>query len=456
MEASKNLLFGVLGLGISGLATVQFMLKHGYRFIAWDDDEKSVEMCRAGAAFKADLTKPDDSIWKEVDVLVASPGISNLKAHQIVRSLKHKAKVTCDIQLFYDHFPNNKYIAVTGTNGKSTTSSLIAHILNYGGIKARACGNIGVPILSVIPEENEVLVLEMSSYQLDLMSRFKPNVAVITNITPDHLDRYGSFEKYVHSKARIFRDQASDDYLVLNIDDLTLVSFTKQLKPQLVPVSTQRILPNGNSLIHNVIHDAKRQRQIQLNENKNLRGKHNADNIICSYSAVTALKDLKPDVMKNAIATYPGLKHRMQVVGELDGMEFINDSKATNAESAQKALETLFGEIYWIAGGLPKSGGIDSIKDTLKKKVKQAFLVGQAQKEFAQTLAQCGIPYAFEDTLDVAFDAAVKAMQQNSSKEKILLLSPACASLDQWKNFEERGEHFIKLTKNFLSRVKSS
>jgi UDP-N-acetylmuramoylalanine--D-glutamate ligase len=440
----------VLGLGISGSATVEFMLRHGYRFVAWDDNrllEKPAD---------AHLKKPDDSIWREVDVLLVSPGIPNLRSHKIVRGLKPDTRVVCDIELFCEHFPNNKYIAVTGTNGKSTTVSLIEHILNYGGVKARACGNIGVPVLSIVPNEEEVVVLEVSSYQLDLMSKFKPNVAVITNITPDHLDRYGSFEKYVHSKQRIFVHQAGGDCLVLNVDDPTLASFASPADVHFIPVSTRRILSNGNSLISGVIEDAAHQRQILLAANKNLRGQHNAENIICAYSAVMAVTDLVPDVMKDAIATYPGLKHRMQLIGELKGMEFINDSKATNAESAQKALETLSGDIYWIAGGLAKSGGIDSIQETLKKKVKQAFLIGQAQQTFAKTLAEIGIPYVLAGTLNLAFDAAVKAMQQDASSNKILLLSPACSSLDQWKNFEERGEHFVKLTKNFLSQVKSN
>lgn len=448
MSDKKNLTFGVLGLGVSGKAAIEFLTEKGYKFLAWDDKTKQG-------------TAPESTAWEEVDVLVASPGISNLHLHPIVKQLKPTAKIICDVELFYQHYPNNKYVAITGTNGKSSTTKLIEHILLTCGVKAKSCGNIGTAVLSVVPEKDEVIVLELSSYQLDLIDSFKPNVAVITNITPDHLDRYGSFQAYLDAKKRIFKKQNQNDFLVLNLDNKAAHDIYDQLQsvslhPNLVPVSIKQKLPNGYSLVDTLLTDLIHNTAMSVPYNANLRGIHNAENIVCAYATVVALlqTNLSIEDITKAIETYPGLKHRMQVVTTCSGIEFINDSKATNADSAEKALQALNGEIYWIAGGLPKTGGIQAIKPTLKK-IKQAFLMGKAKQEFAATLDECGVPYLLLDNLDEAFKAATHAIQQSGPvTKKILLLSPACASWDQWKNFEERGNRFIELAQNFCSRNK--
>lgn len=446
--------FGVLGLGVSGAATIRFMLEKGYRFIAWDDSPESIKSCRDALKISDESIKvcnPDDPAWGEVDYLLASPGIPNLGQHKIAKSLKEEASVICDIELFYMHFPDQIYIAITGTNGKSTTTKLIGHILTCNGQKATICGNIGVPILSITPEKDEIIVLEISSYQLELIKNFRPHVAAILNITPDHLERHGSMEGYIEAKKRIFLNQTVDDYLVLNLDDPILLkvydSLLKTNNVKLIPTSSRKVLPNGISVIGNDIQDAIHKLEVSLPQNKNLRGSHNLENIIVSYAAISVLNNLTKDNLLKAIETYPGFVHRLQFLGLWHNIEFINDSKATNVDSTQKALDTLKddGDIYWIGGGLPKEEGLESISESLKT-IKHAFLIGKAQNEFAQVLDKLNVKHKISNTLDTAFKDAIEAISNEQGKrKKILLLSPACASFDQWKNFEKRGERFIQL-----------
>lgn len=442
---NKKPLFGVLGLGISGLATINFLAKRGYKFISWDDLVKPQKLYKKSKFIsRENLLSPESQMWANVDIFVASPGIANLENHPIMAKLKAGVKIMCDIELFYEHYPNHRYIAVTGTNGKSSTTKLIEHILKKSRIKAYACGNIGTPILAVTPEKEAVIVVEMSSYQLDLIDKFRPHVAVITNVTPDHIERHHSFRAYFKAKQRIFKNQLANDFLILNVDDKVVNGLYKKLsasrsRPHLIPVSIKNILPKI---------------KMALLENKNLRGRHNAENVVCAYAAVVSLVG-KHDfaAIERAIKTYPGLKHRMQVLDARSGryfadIEFINDSKATNADSTEKALGALTGEIYWLGGGEAKEGGINLIKQALKK-IKAAFLFGKARKEFAVTLTECNIPHVQFETMEEAFKAAVKRAEQSSTANKIILLSPACASFDQWKNFEERGDYFIKLVEEF-------
>jgi UDP-N-acetylmuramoylalanine--D-glutamate ligase len=489
----SNKIFGILGLGISGSASVKFMMEKGYQFISWDDSPESI---KTGLNIK----RPDDPMWAEVDYVIASPGIPNLASHIIVKNLKPGAEIICDVELFYMHFPNQKYVAITGTNGKSTTTKLIEHIFLCNEQKAIACGNIGVPVLSVVPQEDDIIVLELSSYQLELIKSFRPSIAVILNITPDHLDHHGSMEAYFEAKKRIFLNQTPEDYLILNLDDKLLQELYDSLmsphipsyiptsvipaqagtqyKQQsqegvtmdlyeelsfvlgpglrrddgrvgvnLIPVSVKKVLSKGISMIGSAIYDALNKEKIHLPKNKNLRGEHNSANIVAAYAATSIQTELMKGNFVNAIKTYPGLTHRLQFLGEADGIEFINDSKATNADSTETALNSLKGDagIFLIAGGLPKEGGLNSIRESLKA-VKYAFLIGKAQDEFAAVLGQIKVPYRLSNTLDIAFKDAmqiIKAVPKH--QKKILLLSPACASFDQWKSFEKRGERFIQL-----------
>jgi len=263
-------------------------------------------------------------------------------------------------------------------------------------------------------------------------------------------------EAYIESKKRICLNQTLKDYLILNMDDPLLLSFYNSLlqksNMKLIPTSCKKVLSKGISVIGNFIYDGVHKTKIPLSKNKNLRGEHNSENLVVSYAAASVSNNLFKVNTRHAIKTYPGLAHRLQFLGEDHGVEFINDSKATNAESTEKALNTLKkeGDVFWIAGGLSKEGGIDSIKDQLKN-IRYAFLIGKAQDEFARVLDEINIQYKLSGTLDVAFKDAMEIIV-GSRRKKILLLSPACASFDQWKNFEERGDRFIQLVKEQLTQ----
>jgi UDP-N-acetylmuramoylalanine--D-glutamate ligase len=446
--------FGVFGLGISGAATIKFMLERGYKFIAWDDSFDSMKSCQERLKISEEtlnIHDPESQIWGEVEYLIASPGIPNLVSHRIFNKLRHDVKIICDVELFYMHFPNQKYIAITGTNGKSTTTKLTEHVLNCNGQKAIACGNIGVPILAVVPKKNDVIVLELSSYQLELIREFRPHIASILNITPDHIDHHGSMEAYIEAKKKIFLNQTPDDFLILNIDDPFLIaiyeSLAKESNVNLISISVKKVMPKGISIIGANLYDAFGKKKIRLPKNKNLRGEHNLANILASFAMVSAQNKLLTKNFIKAVRTYPGLAHRLQFLGEANGIEFINDSKATNAASTQKALISLKGDgdIFWIGGGLQKEEGIEPIKEDLKN-IKYAFLIGKAQSEFANLLDEIKVKYKLSNTLDIAFRDAMEIIKAtNDKRKKILLLSPACASFDQWKNFEERGKRFIQL-----------
>jgi UDP-N-acetylmuramoylalanine--D-glutamate ligase len=456
----KKKYFGILGLGISGAATVEFMIKKGYNFIVWDDSPESIKQCEKTLKISKkalNVCNPDDKAWTKIDYLIASPGIPNLRDHKILKSFGKDTEIICDIELFYMHFPKQKYIAITGTNGKSTTTKLIEHILTCNGQIAKVCGNIGTPILSLTPKKNEIIVLEISSYQLDLIKTFRPNVAVILNITPDHLERHGSMEKYIESKKRIFLNQTTDDYLILNTDDQVLSKIYNFLLQKnqinLIPTSSEKNFFKGISMLGNFIYDNIHKTKLHLPKNKNLRGKHNRENIINSYATTSILTPLFKTRLHHAIKTYPGLIHRFQFLGVAQGIEFINDSKATNVEATKKALNSLKDEedIFWIGGGLPKKDGLNLIKESLKT-INYAFLIGKAQDEFARVLDEINVPYKASNTLDAAFKDAMEVICMTKKGAKTLLLSPACASFDQWKNFEKRGERFIQLVKEQIKQ----
>lgn len=400
MTIDVNKKFGVFGLGISGIATLKYLRKKGVSFIAYDD--KITEL----AEFADHVRDLSDPLWEKIDYLILSPGIplTHPKPHRVVE-IAHKAnaKIICDIELLYLENPDSYFIGITGTNGKSTTTALIAHILRYNGVNAIAAGNIGMPVLDIEVKADSVFVIEASSFQLDLLDKTKFNIGLLLNITPDHLDRHGNMENYRKSKYRIFANQTVNDHAI---------SF----------------LEEGHFAIDN---------SIELPFNNSLRGEHNKQNLQASIACCLKF-GLKMEQIIAAIPSFVGLKHRMQYLGKHNGVTFINDSKATNADSSSKALGS-FENIIWIVGGVAKEGGIESLKEYFPK-IKQVLLIGKSSDEFAQT---CGSEVAWKkcDTLSNAFKAACEMAIEGD----VVLLSPACASYDQWKNFEERGEAFIKM-----------
>lgn len=454
----KNKKFAILGLGISGIATAKFLIEHNLPFIAWDDfpkaREKFLELLAVNNISVDTLTE-DIASWASIDFLVLSPGIPLYfpKPHKFVElARKHKIKIICDIELFYLTYPNYTYIGITGTNGKSTTSALIHHILTENNFSSHLVGNIGNPILSLKPKsKNDIIVVEVSSYQLDLIDKTKFHIAILLNITEDHLDRHGTMENYIRAKYNIFRNHDKNDLAIISKDNSItndIISKIRERKINVIPISTAETITEGCALVDKKIVDDVNHIEINVAANRFLLGMHNAENTIAAYSAVSCLHKLAAKEIVNAIVTYPGLDHRMQYLGNVGNIQFINDSKATSAVSSSNALK-IFDNIYWIVGGLEKSDGIIPLTKFFDK-ILHAFLIGNAASEFSKVFDQHSVKYTIAGTLEKAFNFAVKMAEQNKETQVTILLSPACASFDQWKNFEERGNFFMSLVKEYV------
>jgi UDP-N-acetylmuramoylalanine--D-glutamate ligase len=383
---------------------------------------------------------------------VLSPGVplTHPGPHWTVKKAKAVGvEVIGDTEVFQREIAGTgaKLVAVTGTNGKSTTTALIGHLFASAGRDTQTGGNIGkAAFLLEAPRPGRIYVLELSSYQIDLMPSLKPDVGVLMNLSPDHLDRHGTMENYAEVKARMFARQEEGHTAVVGVDDpwSDEIAATLTSGAKLVRISVERVLPDGVSCIEGILRDRKngRDRQaIDLAPMRALRGKHNWQNACAAYAAGRAL-GLTAVEIERGMFSFPGLAHRMEEVGHAGEILFINDSKATNADAAARALST-FEPIYWIAGGIPKAGGIDSLKPLFGRIVK-AYLIGQAADEFAHAIGGA-IPVEMSGTLDRAVSAAARDAMRDGRRGAAVLLSPACASFDHYPNFEVRGEAFRAL-----------
>jgi UDP-N-acetylmuramoylalanine--D-glutamate ligase len=457
----KNQKIGVFGLGKAGMASVDALLAGGAEVYAWDD--KVVEgngYQVAGNRQERDNPLPDTCHlspiahwpWAELKALVLSPGVplTHPKPHEVVTLAKrHNVPVIGDVELLYRACPDARYVAITGTNGKSTTTTLIGHILAQAGLTIQVGGNLGTPALALEPlGENGTYVLELSSYQLDLLRTARFNVAVLLNVTPDHLDRHGDMAGYIAAKMHIFDRQRAGDVAVVAVDDehtkkVTGGGWRVTEKATLMRVSSHHALEKGIFVENGQLRDVCHLPPVtcDLSSIPTLTGRHNWQNAAAAYAAARAC-GVASEVIFAAIQSFPGLRHRLQLVSTIRGVRFINDSKATNADATANALAP-YDAIYWIVGGKPKAGGIAALAEYFPK-IAHAFLIGEAEEEFADTLrgrvafTRCG-------TLQVAVEkAAAMAFTQNRPGA-VLLLSPACASFDQWENFEQRGDAFCKM-----------
>lgn len=453
---------GVLGLAKAGTATVSALLAGGAEVLAWDDKEESRKAFETHfGEGRAKLTTPEEWPWKEMAMLVASPGVpfTHPAPHPVIARARAENKLIAgDIELLCEAQPLAQKIAITGTNGKSTTTALIGHILKTAGRSAEVGGNLGTPALSLAPLGGDgAYVLELSSYQLDLLHTARFNTALLLNITPDHLDRHGSMEGYVAAKAHIFDRQTPRDTAIVGVDDdyaCSLYSGLRQTsKAKIVAVSVRHDLKAGvfvdkDGMLHDKI-DPGNTVLVPLTEIQNLTGRHNWQNAAFAYAACKTA-GLAPRDIEKGLQSFPGLRHRLQQVATIHGVRFINDSKATNADAASHALAP-FTHIYWIAGGKPKDGGIETLTEYFPA-IAHAFLIGEAEESFARTL-EGKVPYTRCGTLKTAFEAAFKLAFDERKPGAVVLLSPACASFDQWKSFEHRGDAFCDLVDGLLEKV---
>jgi UDP-N-acetylmuramoylalanine--D-glutamate ligase len=437
---------GVFGLARSGTAVVEALRLGGAKIHAWDDSPAAVEIARGAGVPVSDLHELD---FKVLSGLVLSPGVplTHPEPHWTVKKARHVGiEIIGDTEVFQREIEGSgaKIVAITGTNGKSTTAALIGHLLKSAGRDAEVGGNIGTAVFLMRPPvKDRIYVLELSSFQIDLMPGLKPDVGLLINITPDHLDRHGTMENYAGVKARMFARQKPGHTALCSIDDEWCRAIADRIATgaDVRRVSVLQALEDGISAMDGVLRDRRSGREaavIDLRAMPALRGAHNWQNACMAYGAALALGVSVVEI-EQGMRSFPGLAHRMQEVGRVGGTAFVNDSKATNADAAEKALLS-FDTIYWIAGGIAKSGGIESLRP-LFPRIAKAYLIGQAADEFALTLD--GTPAEKCGTLDKAVTAAARDAAADGRSGAVVLLSPACASFDHYPNFEVRGDAFV-------------
>ncbi len=442
--------YAVLGLGKSGRSAVASLIASGAMVTAWDDSETARHAAQKENP-TLQITAPDAWIFSTFSAVVASPGIPHRHA-AIVAAHAAGVEVINDIELLVRANPNATVVGITGTNGKSTTTTLIAHVLKACGKRVEVGGNLGIPALELaVLGGDGIYAIELSSYQLEAAPSLHCRVAVWMNISPDHLDHHGSMDAYVDAKKNIFLHQTKNDVAVIGVDDATSEAVARALisagVQTVVPISGKSTVQHGVSVQGSMLMSA--QGKGDLRDIKSLQGEHNGQNAAAAYAACAALGCAHDDMMA-AMQSYVGLPHRMQYLGECAGVQFINDSKATNADAAEKSLRT-FDAMYWILGGVAKEGGIESLAPYFHK-IRHAYLIGEAAEMFAQTL-EGQVAFTPCGTLSVAFEKAMAdAANDASTPLKTLVLAPACASFDQFPNFEKRGEAFVALVGDYCSK----
>ena len=445
----------VLGLGRSGRAAARALTAGGARAVVWDDAAQARMAASDDGLEVCDLSKQGG--FDGVDRLIVSPGIAHLYPAPnkvIVAAWAAGVPVDNDIGLFFQSYATDewtgfttipKVIAVTGSNGKSTTAALIHHICVENGRAAQLAGNIGRGVLDIEPaHDGEVVVLELSSYQTDLARSLTPDVAVLTNISPDHLDRHGGLGGYFAAKRRLFAE-GGPDRAVIGVDEVEGQFLANQMSEgqaddRVIRVSSgQKLETTGWTVFarKGFLSEYRKGRQVasvDLRGVNGLPGAHNHQNACAAYAACRTL-GFSPKGIEAAMQSFGGLPHRSQVVGEKDGVRFVNDSKATNVDSAAKALQA-FPKVRWICGGLQKDGGLDGVLPHLGH-VAKAYVIGREAEDFARQLV------GVETQVCGTMSAAVAAAAAEAEAGDVVLLAPACASFDQYDNFEQRGEDFI-------------
>jgi len=439
----------VFGLGRSGLAAARALMKGEAEVWAWDDSEEA----RAEAR-KADVPLVDlyHCNWNELTSLVLSPGVpcTPPREHPVVAMARAAgAEVIGDAELLVRSQRDAAYIGITGTNGKSTTTALLGHILQVSGREAEVGGNLGVPALELQPLGAEgVYVLEMSSFQLELTLSITFDVAVLLNLSPDHLDRHGTMEAYIAAKKLIFHRQTAPRTAVIGVDDDHGRALFEDLRGAgdqvVVPVSGTQMIAGGVYTVDGMLHDDTEGNAVPVLDLKAvpaLPGVHNWQNAAAAYAAAKAA-GTQPHAIMACLQSYPGLVHRQERVAVVDGVTYINDSKATNVDAAAKAF-ACYDTIYWIAGGRPKEGGLDALEPHLDR-VRHAFLIGEAADTFAKAL-DGRVDLTQSGTLTAAVEQARARALEDKAEGAVVLLSPACASFDQFQDFEARGDAFREL-----------
>ncbi|MEA2756014.1 MAG: UDP-N-acetylmuramoylalanine--D-glutamate ligase [Aliidongia sp.] len=456
LPAFRDRTVAVLGLARSGLAAAEALRTAGAHVLAWDDDAETRQALAAAGVALTELASLDPSGWA---ALVMSPGIP--LTHPAPHAVAARARATGvpvigDIELLWRAETGARFLGITGTNGKSTTTTLIGHILSEAKRPVAIGGNLGTPVLSLPTlSADGSYVIEMSSYQLDLIDRARFAVALLLNVTPDHLDRHGDMAGYVAAKRRIFRNQITGDTAIIGVDDdwcRAVADEIEATKARVIRISAERVVPGGVYVLDGKLIDdtgADAQEIMDLRPIARLPGAHNWQNAAAAYAACRACH-LDTETITAALASFAGLAHRQELVVQHRRIRFVNDSKATNADAAAKAL-ACYDAIHWIAGGVAKAGGIESLAPFFPR-IRHAYLIGSAAQQFQETLGEA-VPSTLCGDLPTAVRAAATAAEADAADTPVVLLSPACASFDQYRNFEIRGEAFRGLVLDLVAEA---
>jgi UDP-N-acetylmuramoylalanine--D-glutamate ligase len=442
----------VVGLGKSGVASALFMKAHGARVTVSDtksgDELRNEIPVLLDNGITVETGGHGDRTFRGQDLIVVSPGVP-VDAPPLVQARSLGETVIGEVELAAQFLPG-PIVAITGSNGKTTTTTLTGEILTAAGFPALVGGNIGTPAISLAEraKPGTLIVLEISSFQLETIESFRPKVAVVLNVTPDHLDRHRTFEIYAEAKARIFENQQPEDCAVLNADDPTCVAMAKKTRSQVFWFSRQKEVERGAWVRAGniVFRDASGQREILQVSEIPLKGAHNLENVLAAVSA-GVLMGCAPEKIRSAVHDFKAVEHRLEFVASIRGVDYYNDSKATNVDATLKALESFPANIHLILGGKDKGSDYTVLNDLLRKRVKRVYTIGAAAAKIESQIQGPEVVQA--ETLE----NAVRKASTSAEPGDVVLLAPACASFDQFKSYEHRGRVFKDLVRGLASQT---
>ncbi|MCX7770335.1 MAG: UDP-N-acetylmuramoyl-L-alanine--D-glutamate ligase [Proteobacteria bacterium] len=443
----------VVGLGKSGLSSALFLKRHGANVVVNDikdevNFQREKELLREKGIDYVFGRHPEE-IFLSQDLIVVSPGVpTNIEPFS--KASDKGIEIIGELELAY-RFISTPIIAITGTNGKTTTTTLLGEILKKAGIKVFVGGNIGTPLIEYADDDSaDLVVLEVSSFQLETISHFHPYGGIVLNITPDHLDRYNSMEEYAETKMRLFERQETFDFAVLNADDEWIMRYKPAILSDIFLFSTKKEISKGayfkNGKIY-INHPALKE-QVEIDEREiKLKGIHNMENVMaCAISAIEVGVNI--DTIKEVLANFEGLHHRVEFVEEINGVSFYNDSKGTNVGAVERALAGFDKPVILILGGRDKGGGYSFLIDQIKRIVKHVVAIGEAKDNIYNDLHK----YVTVERVN-SFEEAVYKAYKRAEKGDIVLLSPACSSFDMFSSYTERGERFVQLVKKIKAEI---
>jgi UDP-N-acetylmuramoylalanine--D-glutamate ligase len=448
----KNKRVLVVGLGKSGAASALFLKSRGARVTVSDSKPEAelhneiMPLLEEGIALETG--GHGERTFREQDLIVVSPGVP-FDSPQIAQARALGERVIGELELAAQFLPG-KIIAITGANGKTTTTSLAGEIVKAGNFSTLVGGNIGTPAITLVERATKKawIVLEVSSFQLETIATFRPRIAVILNITPDHLDRHGSFANYVNAKARIFENQQADDISILNLDDATTAGMGDRTEARLFWFSRKKPIENGAFVRGTQIlfRDGSKEREILALSEIPLKGTHNLENVLAAIS-IGALVGCEPSQIREAVRNFRAVEHRLQFIARIDGVEYYNDSKATNVDATIKALESFPANIHLILGGKDKGSDYTVLNDLLRQRVKRVYTIGAAAGKIESQIGSA-VEFDHSETLE----NAIRSAREAAVPGDIVLLAPACASFDQFQNYEHRGRVFREVVNSLAGR----